>query len=100
MAFGEHFCEFVADALARNLMNLRRELLDGVKGFRFNRVMEARGEADGAQHAKLVFGETLGGIADGADDFCVEIAASADEVEDFVGDGIEEQAVDGEVATL
>ena len=71
-----------------------------LKGFGFDREIEARGEADGAEHAEFVFGEAQRGIADGADDFGVEIAASADEVEDLVGERIEQQAVDGEVAAL
>lgn len=46
----------------------------------------------------MVFGEALVGVADGADGFVGEILAAVDEVDDLVGLGVVEEAVDGEVA--
>ena len=67
---------------------------------------EAGGEADGPEHAEFVFGEAEVGVADGADDAGGEVFAAVDEVEGGGGDGlfalqdfgVEEHAVDGEVA--
>jgi len=46
MAFGQHLSELIADALARDLVDLRRKLPDGGKGGRLNRVFKTRGKAD------------------------------------------------------
>ena len=73
--------ELVADALAADLVDLRGGVADGGHGARLDLEVEARGEADGAQHAQLVFGEAQGGVADGAEDPGGEIVAAADEVE-------------------
>ena len=80
---------------------------------RFDGVAEAGGEADGAEQAELVFVEAAMGIADGADDAGIEIGQAADVIEESCADGgrlqildgpklcgIEQQAVDGEVAAL
>ena len=62
--------------------------------------VEAGGEADGAEHAEVVFGKAGDGVADGADDTGGEVGSAVDKVEDFACDGIEEEAVDREVAAL
>jgi hypothetical protein len=70
--------------------------------------LEPRGKADGAQHAQLVFGVAQFGVADGTDDSKSEVSASAHEIQHssievtvgVVGDRVEQQAVDGEVAAL
>ena len=66
----------------------------------FDREVECGGEADGAEHAELVFAKPQAGVADGADQPAFEVVAAADVVDDFVGDRVEEQAVDREVAAL
>jgi hypothetical protein len=99
-AFGEELGKFFADALGGNDVNFLRMLANGGEGCGFDGVVEACGEAHGAEHTEFVFGETPGGLADGADDFGGEIGAAADEVEDFAGIVAHEQAVDGEVAAL
>ena len=73
---------------------------DGSEGCGFDGVAEARGEADGAQHAEFVFGETAGRFADGADNSGGKIGATTDEVEDFADVVAHEKAVDGEIAAL
>jgi len=99
-AFGEELGELFADAFRGNDVDFARVRADSGEGFRFDNVAEARGEADGAEHAELVFGETPGRLADGADDSCGEIGTAADEVEDFAGVVAHEEAVDGEIAAL
>ena len=81
-------------------MNFRGQLHDGGEGGRFDRVAKSRRESHGANHAQLVFAKALLGVADGANDSGSQIIAPADEVEDFVGFGIEQQRVDREIAPL
>ena len=98
--FREQLRKFFANALGGHDQNFAGVLADGGKGYGFDCVTEARGKADGAEHAEFVFGKTAGRLADGADDFGGEIGAAADEVEDFVGVVAHEEAVDGEIAAL
>src|SRR5579871_1782386 len=100
MAFSKHFQDLVTHALMAYLMDLRSEFTDGSKGLRFDRVAEAGGKAHGAKHAQLVFREPLMGLADSANDALLQVFASADVVQDFARIGIEQKAVDGEVAAL
>jgi hypothetical protein len=81
VAFSQHQGEFVADALAADLADPGGGVADGDEGARFDFEVEARGEADGSQHAQLVFGEAQGGIPDRAENLSGEIVAAADEVE-------------------
>ena len=105
-SLGEDAGELVADALGADLGDLGGVAADGGGGGGVDLEVEARGEADGAQHAQLVLGEAQAGVADGADDAGGEVFAAMDEVErggggvagGFEGEGVEEHAVDGEVA--
>src|SRR5260370_25671784 len=81
-------------------MNLRRQFADRDKGLGFNGVAEASCEADCTQQAQLVLGESEVRLADGADLSDLEVCASADEVQHLRGGRIEQQPVDGEVASL
>jgi hypothetical protein len=99
-AFGEEFGEFFSDALGGDDMDFICVPADGGESGGFDGVSEASRKPDGAEHAEFVFGETAGGIADGADDFSGEIGATADEVENFAGVVAHEEAVDGEIAAL
>ena len=101
MSFGEHLGQFVADALAADLLNSWRQPLDGGEGFRLDGVVEARGKAYRPQHAQLVFGEAAFRIADGANHAGLQVIASADEIEHPVAvERVHQQSVDGEVAAL
>ena len=60
-AFGEDAGEFVADALGGDWWMVAACARDGCGGCGVDREVQARGEADGAQHAELVFGEAEGG---------------------------------------
>ena len=112
MAFGEHAGEFVADSLAGDLGDFGCEELDCRQCAGVDGETEPGGESDAAEHAELVLGEAEFGRADGADELLGEVFAAANEVEDGgvvdlrciwgVGDlrGVEQHAVDGEVAAL
>ena len=101
MALGKHLSEFVANALAADLVNFGHKALNGREGRRIDRVFEARGKADGAQHTQLIFAKAPFGIADGTNQLALEIFAAADEVEHaVVVERVHEQAVDGEIAAL
>lgn len=47
----------------------------------------------------MVFGETIGGDADGADALGGQVFAAGDVIDDAIFQGIEEHAVDGEIAS-
>ncbi len=63
-------------------------------------VIETCGETHGSEHAQFVFRETALRIADGADESGFQVFASTDEIQNFVGGGVEHHAIDGEVAAL
>src|SRR5258708_22912212 len=76
-ALGEELGELFADAFRRNDVDFARVSADGGESCRFDGVAETRSEADGAQHAEFVFGETAGWVAAGAEDSCGQINAAA-----------------------
>ena len=63
------------------------EVANGGERVGLDGVAEARGEADGAQQAELVFVEAAVGIADGADDAGVEIGEAVDVIEESCAHG-------------
>ncbi len=97
-ALRENAHQFVARPLGRNRADLLVQPLDGREGRRLDLEPEARGKADGAQHAQVVLAEPHLRVADGADHARPQVLAAADEIEHLVRIGIEQQAVDGEVA--
>src|SRR5579863_261240 len=78
-------------------MNLRGKLSNGGKSRCVDFKAEAGCESNRAQHTQLVFTEAENWIANRADNSGFQVFLTADEVEDFVGDGIEHHAVDGEI---
>ena len=108
MALCQHAGEFVADTLAADGLDFGGLGSDGGVGGGVEGEAEACGEANGAEHAKVVFFEAASGGADGAEDAGLEVGEAAYVVEDGgleSGVGvelfrIEEEAVDGEVAAL
>jgi hypothetical protein len=105
-AFGEHFGDLGLDALGADLVDGGGELLDGGEGVGVEGEVEAGGEAEGSEHAELVFGEAEDGVSDGAEGAAGEVVSATDEVEGggagvaglVVEEGVEEHAVEGEVA--
>lgn len=81
---GEHGEDFGADALAADLAEVAGEGLDGGGGAGFELKVESCGEADSAEHAEVVLGEAVIGVADGADSLCFEVVEPADVVDDAV----------------
>ena len=65
-------------------MNLRRQLLDRFEGGWIDFEIESRREADGSQHAQIVFGETALGIANGTDDSSLQVGLAAYEIQNLV----------------
>ncbi len=101
MAFRKHLRQFVANALAANLIDLWRQFLNRGEGTWLNDVPEARGEAHRAQHAQLVFAEAQLRLADGSHHALSEIFPPPDKIQHPVAaERIHQQAVDGEVAPL
>ena len=56
-----------------------------------------RGEPHGPQHSQVIFAESLGRVADGADDLFFEVCLSPVIVNHLFGDGVIEHRVDCEV---
>jgi len=116
VALGEHPGKLFADTFATDGVDAGSEFADCGDCDGFNDEAEAGGKADRTEEAKLVFFEALFGVADGTDDAGFEVVEATDVVEDcgaeFVGvrrefvercafaQWVEEEAVDGEVATL
>lgn len=116
MAFRQHFGQLFADAFAADCMDARSEFADRSECDGLDVEAEAGGESDGAKETKLVFFEALFGSANGSYDASIEVIKAADVVEDgraelsAIGEqslerdgverGIEEEAVDCEVAAL
>ena len=97
-ALGEELAQLFVDAFGGNEMNFVGVLSNGFAGVRLDAVVEARGEADGAEHAEFVFGEAAFGFTNGADEVGFKILLAAYVVEDFLCVVAHEEAVDGEVA--
>src|SRR5207245_11013196 len=88
MAFGQHSSDLVADALARDLMNLRRQLLNCSKRSWLNRVFKSGRKANRTQHTQLVFGEAKLRIAEGANNSSFQIILAAHKIQNIVLDWI------------
>lgn len=71
---------------------------NGGAGLRFDFEFESGGEADGPEQAEVIFGEPGFGVADGANEFAVQVGLAVDVVDDGLGLGVVEEGVDGEVA--
>src|SRR5258705_10487757 len=59
-ALSEELGELFSDAFRGNDVDFARVSADGGESCGFDGVAETRSEADGAQHAEFVFGETAG----------------------------------------
>lgn len=92
--------EFVADAFGADFGNQGSGLLEGGPGGGFDGEAEGGGEADGAEEAEVVFLESGGGLANGADELGFEVGLAVDVVDERAGFGVVEEAVDGEIAAL
>ena len=95
---GDDFGEFLADPFGGDAGEKGGVFLEGGEGVFLDGESGAEGEADGAEEAEGVFAEAFGGVADGAEGFAFEVFEAADVVDDLAGEGILEEAVDGEVA--
>src|SRR5258708_11758096 len=99
-ALSEELDELFADAFRGNDVDFARVSADGGESCGFDGVAETRSEADGAQHAEFVFGETAGWVADGAGDSCGQISAAPHAGEDFSRGNAPEGGASGGIAAL
>ena len=90
----------VATRSALTIDQLAGLLLNGGERLLVDREIEPGGKANGAEHPQLVFGDAGQRIANGADDAALQIRLAADVVDHLLGERVEEQAVDREVAAL
>src|SRR6185437_10118477 len=92
--------------LAADLIDLRSCRLNRAQSFVLNFKCKPRRESNCSQHAQLVFRKTLAGVTDGANDSPMQVFPAANKIENRILDisgrieprGIEQHAVDGEVA--
>src|SRR5262245_31192300 len=81
-------------------MDFGRHFLDGSECFCVDRKFKRRGEGNRSEHAKLILVQSQARGTNGANDAPLEIILAADEVNHLTSDGIEEDAVDREIAAL
>ena len=74
--------------------------MESGEGFGFDLKIELGGEANGPKEAEMVLVKAGGGRADSADEFGAEVLFAADPVVEFLEDGLEIEAVNGEIAPL
>ena len=89
---------FFCDPLRAHDADLRGHLADSRPGSRLNVQFESCGKADGAEQAEFVLGEPLLGVAHGAEQVAGEILTAADKIDHAIGNRVEKETVDGEVA--
>ena len=98
MGFGEDFGEFVAGSFGRYLGDFGALAANGGAGSGFDFEFVEGRESHGPEEPEVVFGEPCRGVAYSADHFAGEVGLAVDMVDDLIVLGIEEEAVDGEVA--
>jgi len=81
---GDDFGEFVGDAFGGNFGEKGGVFFEGGVGGGFDVEARFEGEADGAEESEGVFLKAFGGVADGADEFVVEVGLAVDEVDDVL----------------
>lgn len=97
---GDDTGKFVTDAFGRDLSKKGGVFANGGPGVFFDFESSGGGKANGAKEAEGVFLKAFFGISDGTEDAGVEVGPSVDMVDDFSGEGILKESVDGEVAAL
>src|SRR5450755_1640470 len=70
MALGEHSCKLISHPLARDLVNLRRELLNRHKCFGLNCVRKTRCKSDSPEHSQPIFRKAKFGVSNRAHNAC------------------------------
>lgn len=96
----KHHPEFRPDPLGTDHENLFGTFADDREAGAVESKVESSGEADGSQHPQLIFGDPFSRVTDGAHHSLLEIALSADEIEQTVFEWVEEHAVDREISPL
>ena len=96
----QDFHQLFADALGADLADVPRVFTHRPPSRSVEIEAERGREAHGAHHPQAVFADAVGGVTDGAEHARVEVSLAADVVDEPVGEGIEKEAVDREVAAL
>ncbi len=91
--------QFLGDALGADDRYLAGHFAHGRFSGRVEFELEPRGEPDGAEQPQFVLVEPLARIADRTKHTALDVGPAADEIEQLVAHGVEEHAVDREVAT-
>ena len=95
---GKNFDQLLTDALGADRAKVGGVGSDGVPSPGLDVIVEAGGEADGAEETEFVLAEAGHGIADGAEGAGLEVGLATDEVDKVFRHRIVEHAVDGEIA--
>src|SRR6266849_9160317 len=95
----QQFIHLVANAFARNLLQLMRLVNDRAARLRLYGEVKLGGESHGTQKAQGVFVEAfIGLVADGAQYMRLEVLSASERVTDLAREGVPRHSVDGEVA--
>ena len=95
---GEKLLQFLENAGRRSLEDLLVVAQDGVVGRGLDVEIEARGEADGPDHAHRVFTEADVRVPDAADEAVLDVREASHVVDDGEMLDLVEEPVDGEIA--
>ena len=95
---GQHAAHFHGDPLGADDRDLAGHLADRGGRLRIDRKAERGGKADRAEHPQLVFAKPQSRRTDRPDQAVLQVLLPADEVDHLAVDGVEEHAVDGEIA--
>src|SRR2546425_1225367 len=99
MAFRQDPAEFISNAFAADLMDFRGHCTNGIPCPWLNPVIQPRAKPNSSQNPEFVFLESRERIADGSNDFGIDICAAIDVIEDFAGQWVIQQSVDREIPT-
>lgn len=92
--------QFVSDSFAANEADTGCGLNDRSEGVGFDFKFISGGESYSSKHPQTVFADSIGWVSDCSEGFRPQVGLSADEIDHEVFKWIEEQAVDGKVASL
>ena len=92
--------ELVSNAFRAHFLQQAGMDLHGLPGGRIDLEASPNGEADCTQQSQGVFLESRLGISDRSNDLRLQVGPSPDMVQDLAGQGVLEEPIDAEVASL
>src|SRR5262245_7213533 len=99
LAFHQNSRQLISNTFAGDLVDLGRHCQDRIPSLLLDRVAQPRAETDGSENSQFVFFESRARIADGANDFCIDIGAAIDVINDFIRKRVIQQAVDRKISS-